>query len=92
MSSCRLRDIIYIMMQTLEAVVDETGKISLLEEVRLKKSRRALVTILDEKPKVSIASKKENLRVVFDKMRNLEMFRNIQDVSNWQKNLRDEWE
>jgi hypothetical protein len=41
------------MIQTLEAVVDETGKISLLTEVRLKKSRRALVTILDEEPKVS---------------------------------------
>ncbi len=80
------------MIQTLEAVVDQTGKISLLEEVHLKKSRRALVTILDEAPKVSLNSKKENLRAVFGKMRNLEMFRNIQDVSKWQKNLRDEWE
>lgn len=41
------------MIQTLEAVVDETGKIKLLTEVHLKKSRRALVTILDEEPKVS---------------------------------------
>lgn len=41
------------MIQTLEAVVDEMGKISLLTEVRLKESRRALVTILDEEPKVS---------------------------------------
>ena len=36
------------MIQTLEAVVDETGKIKLLTEVHLKKNRRALVTILDE--------------------------------------------
>jgi len=41
------------MIQTLEAVVDETGKIKLLTEVHLKKKRRALVTILDEEPKVS---------------------------------------
>lgn len=41
------------MIQTLEAVVDETGKIKLLAQVHLKKKRRALVTILDEEPKVS---------------------------------------
>ena len=41
------------MIQTLEAIVDETGKIRLLTEIHLKKSRRALVTILDEEPKAS---------------------------------------
>lgn len=41
------------MIQTLEATVDEMGNISLLTKVRLKKGRRALVTILDEKSKVS---------------------------------------
>ena len=80
------------MMQTLEAIVDETGKISLLEEVRLEKSRRALVTILDEEPKTAATSKKENLRRVFGEMRKVEMFRAIENVSDWQKNLRDEWE
>jgi hypothetical protein len=80
------------MIQTLEAIVDETGKISLLEEVRLKESRRALVTILDEEPKVAPVSKKENLRAVFGKMRDVEMFRGIENVKEWQKNLRDEWE
>jgi len=39
------------MIQTLEAIVDETGKIRLLTEIHLKKSRRALVTILDEERK-----------------------------------------
>jgi hypothetical protein len=38
-------------MQTLEAVVDRSGKISLLKKVRLKRKSRALVTILDEEPK-----------------------------------------
>lgn len=36
------------MMQTVEAVIDETGKVRLLETVRLKEARRALVTILEE--------------------------------------------
>jgi hypothetical protein len=80
------------MMQTLEAIVDETGKISLLEEVRLDKSRRALVTILDEEPKTAATPKKENLRRVFGEMRKVEMFQVIENVSDWQKNLRDEWE
>jgi len=80
------------MIQTLEAIVDETGKIRLLTEVHLKKSRRALVTILDEEPKEAKVSKKENLRAVFGKMRGVEMFRGIENVSEWQRNLRDEWE
>lgn len=78
-------------MQTIEAIVDERGKISLLEDVRLKKRRRALVTILDEEPKEVAGSQKENLRAVFGKMRKVEMFRNVDNVSDWQKSLRDEW-
>lgn len=76
-------------MQTLEAIVDETGKISLLEVMRLEKSHRALVTILDEEPKTAATSKKENLRGVFGEMRKVEMFRAIENMSDWQKNLRD---
>jgi len=41
------------MIQTHEAIADKTGKIRLLTEIHLKKSRRALVTILDEEPKAS---------------------------------------
>ncbi len=41
------------MIQTLEAVVSETGDVRLLSEIHLKESRRALVTILEEEPKVS---------------------------------------
>ena len=36
------------MMKTIEAIVDENGRVRLLEEVRLPASRRALVTILEE--------------------------------------------
>jgi len=78
------------MIQTLEAIVDKTGKIKLLTEIHLKKSRRALVTILDEEPKGAKASKKENLRAVFGKMRGVEMFRGIENVNEWQRNLRDD--
>jgi hypothetical protein len=38
------------MMQTFEAVIDEKGKIHLLESVNLKNIRRAFVTILPDEP------------------------------------------
>lgn len=38
------------MMKTVEAVVDEHGKVMLAEQVELPCPRRALVTILDEEP------------------------------------------
>ena len=38
------------MIQTFEAVIDEDGHVKLLQEVKIAKSRRALVTILDEDP------------------------------------------
>ncbi len=44
------------MIQTLEAVVDEKGKVSVLTELRWKERRRALITILDEDPKISAAT------------------------------------
>ena len=43
------------MSQTIEATIDKDGKIVLHETVELDKSRRALVTILDEEPKVEIS-------------------------------------
>jgi hypothetical protein len=36
------------MIKTIEAIVDENGRVQLLEEIRLPASRRALVTILEE--------------------------------------------
>jgi len=38
------------MMQTVEAVINEHGAVSLLEQVRLPRVQRALVTILDDSP------------------------------------------
>lgn len=80
------------MSQTFEAIVSETGEISLLKEIRLEKPRRALVTILDEEPKVSDESKKEKLFAVLEKMRKANMFQGIENPVEWQKKLRDEWE
>lgn len=37
-------------MQTIEAIIDEQGRVQLLESVRLPVPRRALVTILEEEP------------------------------------------
>lgn len=44
------------MIQTVEAVVDETGHVRLLGEIRLDSPRRALVTVLDEPPAVQAES------------------------------------
>ncbi len=38
------------MIQTVEAVIDEQGKVQLLQPIRFGVPRRALVTILDEDP------------------------------------------
>lgn len=38
------------MIRTLEAVIDEHGNVRLLESVELASARRALVTILEERP------------------------------------------
>lgn len=40
------------MIKTIEAVIDESGGVRLLEEVRLSTARRALVTILEDEPAV----------------------------------------
>jgi hypothetical protein len=37
-------------MQTIEAIIDEQGRVRLLEAVRIPAPRRALVTILEEEP------------------------------------------
>jgi len=36
------------MLQTIEAIIDEKGKINLLEKIKILKPKRAIVIILDE--------------------------------------------
>ncbi len=43
------------MIQTVEAVIDEQGKVKLLQSVSLPQTRRALVTILEERPSEPIS-------------------------------------
>jgi hypothetical protein len=74
------------MIQTLEAVVNENGKIELLTEIRLKKRQRALVTILDEELKVSDKSKKEKLFAAFKTLRKQNFFKTSKILSNGKGN------
>ncbi len=43
------------MIQTVEAIIDEQGKVKVLRDVRLPRGRRALVTVLEERPEDGIA-------------------------------------
>lgn len=79
-------------MQTLEAIVDSTGTVRLLANIRLPKNRRALLTILDEEPKVTDISKKERLLNAFKKAQEANLFKDIEDPVEWQRKLRDEWD
>jgi hypothetical protein len=42
------------MIQSIEAVIDPEGNVHLLESVKLSTSRRAIVTILEENPLISV--------------------------------------
>ena len=41
------------MLRTVEAVIDERGRVHLLEPVELPAARRALVTILEDEPAIA---------------------------------------
>ncbi len=41
------------MLRTVEAIIDESGSVYLREPLRLDRTRRALITILDEEPAAS---------------------------------------
>jgi hypothetical protein len=42
------------MIKTVEAIIDERGRVRLLESVRLPAARRALVMILEERPVIPV--------------------------------------
>lgn len=79
-------------MQTVEAIVDSTGTVKILNGVRLPKNRRALLTILDEEPEDSPELKKARLFAAFEKLAESDIFPDIDDPVEWQRKLRDEWE
>jgi hypothetical protein len=43
------------MIRTVEAIIDESGSVHLLEEVDITTARRALVTILEEEPGLHVS-------------------------------------
>ena len=43
------------MIRTVEAIIDERGHVQLLEDVKLPEARRALVTILEDAPKMKVS-------------------------------------
>ena len=52
------------MLQTVEAVIDKQGRISLKEKVKLEKTRKVLVTILDEEIAVENESTVGSIEIV----------------------------
>jgi hypothetical protein len=42
------------MLRTVEAMIDEHGKVHLLEDIQLTEARKALVTILEDAPTMGI--------------------------------------
>ena len=79
-------------MQTIEAIIDTNGMVRLLTEVRLPHDRRAILTILDEEPKDNGSSRKKRLLKAFKEAQKANLFKDIDDPSEWQRKLRDEWE
>ncbi len=54
------------MMQTIEAVIDEKGRIHLLENVELKNVRRAFVTLLPDSSQNDSTANLQNLGEILD--------------------------
>lgn len=79
-------------MQTVEAIIEASGSVKLLSRVRLPGDRKALLTILDEEPDVPSGQSKERLLKAFKKAQSAELFKEIEDPSEWQRKLRDEWD
>lgn len=67
----------------------EHGVIHLPKEFEEYENAVARVTVTLE---VNESSQKEKLAVLFAKMRGVKMFENIEDPTEWQKKLRDEWD
>ena len=56
------------------------------------KRTRIIVLVADDDDFSLILQKKERLRHSFKKLQEVNPFKNILDVVDWQKQIRDEWE
>lgn len=84
-------------MQTVEAIIEATGAVRLLSDVRPSKRSRALVTILDEEPRgedryITSIQKRAQLLSAFKRAQETNIFRDIADPSDWKRKLRNEWD
>jgi hypothetical protein len=70
----------------------EHGQIRLPVQYAGYNNAQVRVVVWINSPASSDISKKERLRIAFQKMKNINMFSKIQDPVAWQKQLRDEWE
>jgi len=56
------------------------------------KRTRIIVLVAEDDDYSLILQKKERLRLAFKKLQEVNPFKNIIDVVDWQKQIRDEWE
>lgn len=69
----------------------ENGVIRLPKEYEEYDDAYARVIMLVEKPD-DLLAKKEKLRMTFQKMKKVDMFKKIENPTLWQKEIRDDWE
>ena len=80
-------------MNALEfSTIIEHGVIRLPKQYEEYDSIHARIIVLIDKPIPSEYSSKEKLRNAFKKMEGIDMFKQIENPTKWQKQLRDEWE
>ena len=53
--------------------------------------RTRIIVLVDDDDFALVAQKKESLRQAFNKLQEVNPFRDIKDPVEWQKQLRDEW-
>lgn len=58
------------MLRTIEAVIDKQGRISLKEKVNLEKTRRVLMTILDDEIETETESTIGSIEIIDDDLEN----------------------
>lgn len=69
----------------------ERGMIKLPDEFGAYENSQARIILLFDKP-VDLSAKKEGLKKVFQAMKKVSMFSNIEDPVHWQKEIRNEWD
>lgn len=69
----------------------ENGIIKIPFKYNVLANAKVRIIILTEEPENTGVQKKENLKKIFLKMQEQDIFRKIDNPVKWQKDLRDEW-